>query len=327
MSCAFLLPAPWLFELSNLVVYPSRQSLSLLLCVRASPYFSSTGIVAGAVMVKLPQIQRILSKGSVEGLRFQMFAAEVISGTVAIAYFTGQGMALAAYAELFFILAQNLIILALMGFYGGKGNKGSGLAELLPAAVLYGVVTFALAAGVIPQQYLELGYNASTFMLIYGAKKKLSAASTFFSLSHRQMEVVGPHRSRPPALTCPAAGVCFCIASRARTLRFDRLVCHSRRSLRRDGDVVIAFLFPSFSRLFYLLRSCRSRPSDRRQLCCEEHRGAEPDDAGAHERGERGEDLHHRAGGRQLQHDWSLLGEGSGEEGKNAPRAVVKLNL
>jgi len=98
------------------------------------------------------------------GLRFTMFAAEVVCGTVAIAYFMSQagwlrafrtstrhtlestnpvhtsrsirpggktssdlgssacsqcpscqGMALAAYAELFFILAQNLVILALMG--------------------------------------------------------------------------------------------------------------------------------------------------------------------------------------------------------------------
>ena len=31
-----------------------------------------------------------------------------------------------------------------MGVYGGKGKKGSGLSELLPAAIVYFVVTFAL---------------------------------------------------------------------------------------------------------------------------------------------------------------------------------------
>ena len=112
-----------------------------------SPSCWSTGIVAGAVMVKVPQIQRILAKRSVEGLRFQMFASEVVSGTVAIAYFMGQGIALAAYAELFFILAQNLIIIALMGVYGGKGKKGGAVKELMPAAIVYGVMATALISG------------------------------------------------------------------------------------------------------------------------------------------------------------------------------------
>jgi len=135
----------------------------------------STGIVAGAVMVKVPQIQRILAKRSVEGLRFQMFASEVIGSTVAIAYFIGRGMALAAYAELFFILAQNLVILTLMGIYGDKGRKTSGLAGLAPAGIAYAAMIFVLATGMIPQQYLEWGYNATTLMLIYGRAPQIAA--------------------------------------------------------------------------------------------------------------------------------------------------------
>jgi hypothetical protein len=38
-----------------------------------------------------------------------------------------------------------------VGFYGGKGKKGSGLSELLPASIVYCVMTFALASGMIPQ--------------------------------------------------------------------------------------------------------------------------------------------------------------------------------
>jgi hypothetical protein len=189
---------------------------------RCAPYASSTGIVAGAVMVKVPQIQRILSKQSVDGLRFQMFAAEVISGTVAIAYFIGQGMALAAYAELFFILAQNLVILGLMvglykfshglkatgfnpfmpvkwknwvstkfafnrnlyryvvGFYGGKGKKGSGLSELLPAGIVYCVMTFALASGMIPQ--VGWHFTQRYVCLACQACTRTRIASTDFSL-------------------------------------------------------------------------------------------------------------------------------------------------
>ena len=51
-----------------------------------------------------------------------MFASEAFSGTVAIAYFMADGIALTAYAELYFVLAQNLIILMLMSIYGNSSR-------------------------------------------------------------------------------------------------------------------------------------------------------------------------------------------------------------
>ena len=75
----------------------------------------------------------------------------------------------------FFILAQNLVILTLMGVYGGKGKKGGGVAELLPAALAYLVLTVVLGSGLLPQQYLEMGYNATTAMLIYGEELEVHA--------------------------------------------------------------------------------------------------------------------------------------------------------
>ena len=74
-------------------------------------------------MVKVPQIKRIAAKKSARGLRLQMFATEILAGTIGIAYCASNGVALAAYAELYFILVQNLIILALIGVYGdGDGD-------------------------------------------------------------------------------------------------------------------------------------------------------------------------------------------------------------
>ena len=85
----------------------------------------SLGIVAGAVLVKVPQIMKIVSNKSVKGLQVNMFRSEVLSGTVAIAYFARSGIAVAAYAELFFILMQNLVILGLIAGYGVQSSTSS----------------------------------------------------------------------------------------------------------------------------------------------------------------------------------------------------------
>ena len=130
----------------------------------------STGIVAGAVMVKLPQIQRILSKRSVGGLRVAMFATEVASGTIAIAYFARAGVALVAYAELFFILIQNLIILGLMKAYGGVPGG-----TFAVGAVAYVAGAAALALGVVPDGALSTLYNCTTALIVYGRAPQIVA--------------------------------------------------------------------------------------------------------------------------------------------------------
>ena len=108
-------------------------------------------------MVKVPQITRILSNRSVAGLRAQMFRSEVLSGTVAVAYLSQQRLALAAYAELFFILAQNLIILVLMAYYSERPAGASawrGVAAQIPALVAY-----ALHSGSGNAESVEINYG------------------------------------------------------------------------------------------------------------------------------------------------------------------------
>ena len=95
------------------------------------------------MLVKVPQITRILSNRSVAGLQARMFRSEVLSGTVAVAYLSQQRLALAAYAELFFLLAQNLIILFLIAYYAERPEGVTawrGVAANVPAIVAYAVV-------------------------------------------------------------------------------------------------------------------------------------------------------------------------------------------
>ena len=148
----------------------------------------SLGIVAGAVLVKVPQINRIVAKGSAKGLRVSMFRSEVLSGTVAIAYFARSGIALAAYAELFFILLQNLVILALIRRYSdgpaknakkGKNDANDRRAVVVAFAFAAHVATVALLAfGVlanVPDSALETLYNCTTAVLIAGRAPQIAA--------------------------------------------------------------------------------------------------------------------------------------------------------
>ena len=148
----------------------------------------SLGIVAGAVLVKVPQISRIVANGSAKGLRVSMFRSEVLSGTVAIAYFARSGIALAAYAELFFILTQNLVILALIrGFRDGekknakkgKNDANDRRAVVVAFAFAAHVATVALLAfGVlanVSDKALETLYNCTTAVLIAGRAPQIAA--------------------------------------------------------------------------------------------------------------------------------------------------------
>ncbi len=141
----------------------------------------SLGIVAGAVLVKVPQINRIVAKGSAKGLRVSMFRSEVLSGTVAIAYFARSGIALAAYAELFFILLQNLVILALIRGYGdgsAKGKKRANESSVAVAFAAHAATVALLAFGVlanVPDSALETLYNCTTAVLIAGRAPQIVA--------------------------------------------------------------------------------------------------------------------------------------------------------
>lgn len=130
----------------------------------------STGIIGGAMMVKVPQIRRILSAKSAKGLQFQMFLSEVAAGTVSIAYFAFHAMPLASYAEMFFVLFQNLVILGLMLILGRKNAARKSIISGVPSLLPY-VAGYAFAAMIVaiaPGDVLENLYNCTTAVLVLG---------------------------------------------------------------------------------------------------------------------------------------------------------------
>eukprot|EP00906_Rhabdomonas_costata_P036396 RCo051073 len=71
-------------------------------------------IVVGSVGLKLPQIGKILVNRSAKGISLAMLVLELISYTIAASYSYGFAYPLLSYAENLSMIAQNLVLIALV---------------------------------------------------------------------------------------------------------------------------------------------------------------------------------------------------------------------
>lgn len=75
------------------------------------------GIVAGASLLKLPQILGVLSSGSAAGLNLASFELENIGYSIHTAYGFLLGLPFSAYGEAVIILLQNTLLLSIIYYY------------------------------------------------------------------------------------------------------------------------------------------------------------------------------------------------------------------
>lgn len=80
------------------------------------------GIVLGGSIVKVPQILTILKNGSAQGLSLTSYLLETLSYFITLSYNLRQGNPFSTFGEIMFICIQNIIILSLIFYYGGKGG-------------------------------------------------------------------------------------------------------------------------------------------------------------------------------------------------------------
>ncbi|KAJ1906760.1 hypothetical protein IWQ60_011886 [Tieghemiomyces parasiticus] len=78
------------------------------------------GIVLGGAIVKLPQIYKILSSGSVAGLSVASFALETASLVISASYNIRGHFPFSTYGESVFLTLQNFMIVLLLFWYRGK---------------------------------------------------------------------------------------------------------------------------------------------------------------------------------------------------------------
>ena len=82
----------------------------------------SLGVTLGSVVVKVPQIYKIVSSRSVDGLSPVAFYLDTLTSISNMVYHFLLGYKLENYAESVFTTVQNLILVTLLWAYEGKGS-------------------------------------------------------------------------------------------------------------------------------------------------------------------------------------------------------------
>lgn len=131
------------------------------------------GIVLGSILVKLPQIIKILRSGSAKGLSFTGVLLELVAVTANGAYSYSKGFPFGSYGEAVFMSLQTSLIALLILWFTGNTTL-----TLLFSAV-YGAVVFAIThpAGWISAEVLWYGQAANIPMIVVG--KLIQAISNF----------------------------------------------------------------------------------------------------------------------------------------------------
>ncbi|KAG7271423.1 hypothetical protein CRUP_013673 [Coryphaenoides rupestris] len=98
------------------------------------------GIILGSVMVKLPQILKLMGAKSAEGLSFNSVLLELLAITGTMAYSIANDFPFSAWGEALFLMLQTVAIGFLIQHYGGRTSRG-----LLFTAVYFGLVAAVLS--------------------------------------------------------------------------------------------------------------------------------------------------------------------------------------
>lgn len=122
------------------------------------------GIVAGAAIVKVPQILNIVRRSTVVGMSRTAVYLEVLCTLWTALYNVVEGNPFSTYGESVFVCVQNIIIAMLMWAYAEKGQAPSTLHMAGVAAILGAA---AAAPFNLPPQYLPYLFTASTIMFIF----------------------------------------------------------------------------------------------------------------------------------------------------------------
>ena len=119
------------------------------------------GIILGSVLVKLPQILKLMRARSAEGLSFSSVLLELYATTGTMAYSIANGFPFSAWGEALFLTLQTVTIGFLVQRYAGKSARGPlflvvyfGLLILLlspvtPVSVITGIQASNMPATII----------------------------------------------------------------------------------------------------------------------------------------------------------------------------------
>ncbi|XP_019955822.1 mannose-P-dolichol utilization defect 1b [Paralichthys olivaceus] len=133
------------------------------------------GIILGSVMVKLPQILKLMGAKSAEGLSFNSVLLELLAITGTMAYSIANKFPFSSWGEALFLTLQTVTIGFLILHYGGRTSKG-----VLFLVVYFGLL-LPLLSGVTPMSVVTIMQASNMPAVIIG---RLIQAVTNFSNGH-----------------------------------------------------------------------------------------------------------------------------------------------
>lgn len=106
------------------------------------------GIIFGSILVKVPQIVKILANKSAKGINLFSVFFDITAITLNLAYSFVNGFPFSAWGDVSFLAIQTAIIACLVLYYTRK------LIHVLLFTVVYGAICFVLMGGLTPLEVL-----------------------------------------------------------------------------------------------------------------------------------------------------------------------------
>ncbi|KFB45623.1 AGAP008375-PA-like protein [Anopheles sinensis] len=125
------------------------------------------GIIAGSVLVKVPQITKIAANKSARGISLFSVCLDLFAITIHMAYSFVNGFPFSAWGDTAFLALQTAIIAMLVLFYGGSSARS------VAFAIGYSALVYVLLGGLTPLNYLLIAQGFNVPILLLG---KLSQA-------------------------------------------------------------------------------------------------------------------------------------------------------
>ncbi|KAM4536430.1 mannose-P-dolichol utilization defect 1b [Odontesthes bonariensis] len=133
------------------------------------------GIILGSVMVKLPQILKLMRAKSAEGLSFKSVLLELLAITGTMVYSIANKFPFSAWGEALFLMLQTVTIGFLIQQYGGSISRG------LVFVVVYFSLLVLLLSPIIPMSVVISMQASNMPAIIVG---RLIQAATNFHNGH-----------------------------------------------------------------------------------------------------------------------------------------------
>lgn len=159
------------FELSSIKLFKINKNFISAPCFKALLSKGlGIGIIAGSVLVKVPQIMKILNSKSAEGLSIVSIFLDLMAITFHMSYSFVSGFPFSAWGDGTFLAMQTAAVAALVFLYGHRAP-----ARAVMFIGLYAVLVYILMGGLTPQKFLWTAQGFNVPILLTG---KLSQAIT-----------------------------------------------------------------------------------------------------------------------------------------------------